>query len=93
MIPDKIYVGVGTLSSIQPAEEYAFPGWQEKPYSQIRNEEYISKDALIEWLRKEYETISWYDEKMRHVTGCVGDTSSSGKAQAYQAVIDKLNSM
>lgn len=56
-------------------------------------EEYIRKDALIEWLRKEYETASWYDEKMRHVTGCVGDTSSSGKAQAYQAVIDKLNSM
>lgn len=52
MIPDKIYVGVGTLSSIQPAEEYAFPGWQEKPYSQIRNEEYISKDALIEKLEK-----------------------------------------
>lgn len=56
-------------------------------------EEYIRKDTLIEWLRKEYETVSWYDEKMRHVTGCVGDTSSSGKAQAYQAVIDKLNSM
>lgn len=52
MIPDKIYVGVGTLSSIQPAEEYAFPGWQEKPYSQIRNEEYIRKDALIDWTNK-----------------------------------------
>lgn len=93
MIPDKIYVGVGTLSSIQPAEEYAFPGWQEKPYFQIRNEEFIRKDTLIEWLRKEYKTASWYDEKMRHVTGCVGDTSSSGKAQAYKSVIDKLNSM
>ena len=57
------------------------------------NVEYIRKDTLIEWLRKEYETVSWYDEKMRHVTGCVGDTSSSGKAQAYQAVIDKLNLM
>ena len=54
---------------------------------------YISKDALLEWLQKEYETVSWYDEKMRHVTGCVGDTSSSGKAEAYQSVIDKLNSM
>ena len=49
--PDKIYVGVGTLSSIQPAEEYAFPGWQEKPYSQIKNEEFIRKDALIEILQ------------------------------------------
>ena len=59
----------------------------------IEGETYIRKDALIEWLRKEYETVSWYDEKMRHVTRCVGDTSSSGKAQAYQSVIDKLNSM
>lgn len=57
------------------------------------NVEYIRKDTLMEWLRKEYETVSWYDEKMRHVTGCVGDTSSSGKAEAYQSVIDKLNSM
>lgn len=55
--------------------------------------EYIHKDVLIEWLRKKYETVSWYDEKMRHVTGCVGDTSSSGKAEAYQSVINKLNSM
>lgn len=55
--------------------------------------EYIRKDALMEWLQKEYETASWYDEKMRHVTGCVGETSSSGKAQAYKSVIDKLNSM
>ena len=57
------------------------------------NVEYIRKDALIEWLQKEYETVSWYDEKMRHVTGCVGDTSFFGKAEAYQAVIDKLNSI
>jgi hypothetical protein len=51
MIPDKIYVGVGTLSSIQPAEEYAFPGWQEKPYSQIRNEEYIRKEVVEHIIR------------------------------------------
>lgn len=51
MIPDKIYVGVGTLSSIQPAKEYAFPGWQEKAYSQIRNEQYIRKDKVLEILK------------------------------------------
>ena len=50
MIPDKIYISVGTLSSNQPSEEYPFPGWQEKPYSQVRSAEYIRKDALLEWL-------------------------------------------
>ena len=80
--PDKIY-----LNRIHP-EPYWF-----KDKQLDFDLEYISKDTLIEWLQKEYETVSWYDEKMRHVTGCVGDTSSSGKAQAYQAVIDKLNSM
>ena len=80
--PDKIY-----LNQRHPA-----PFWFDK--QQLDSDvEYIRKDALIEWLRKEYETVSWYDEKMRHITGCIGDTSSSGKAQAYQSVIDKLNSM
>ena len=55
--------------------------------------EYISKDALLEWLQKEYDTISWYHEKMQHVTGCIGDTDSSGKAEAYKEVIEKINAM
>ena len=55
--------------------------------------EYIRKDALLEWLRKEYETIFFYYEKMKNVTGCVGDTSSSGKAEAYKNVIDKIESL
>lgn len=84
-VPDKIYTDNRGVYAELPI------------FSQAdANVEYIRKDALMEWLRKEYETVSWvsrYDEKMRHVTGCVGDTSSSGKAQAYQAVIDKLNSM
>ena len=61
MIPDKIYVGVGTLSSIQPAEEYAFPGWQEKVYSQIRSEEYIRKEALLEWAEDIKARTGWYE--------------------------------
>ena len=55
--------------------------------------EYILKDALLEWLKKEYETISWYHEKMKHVTGCIGDTDSSGKAEAYKEVIEKIESL
>ena len=82
-VPDKIYIEQKAVMYDMVNTEPCKPD----------DYEYIRKDALIEWLRKEYETVSWYDEKMRHVTGSVGDTSSSGKAQAYQAVIDKLNSM
>lgn len=82
-IPDKIYIE-------QKAVMYDLVNTEPcKP----DDYEYIHKNALMEWLQKEYETASWYDKKMRHVTGCVGDTSSSGKAQAYQSVINKLNSM
>lgn len=55
--------------------------------------EYIRKDTLMEWLRKEYKTTSWYYEKMKHVTRCIGDNSSSGKAEAYKKVIEKIESL
>ena len=67
--------------------------WKETPVNGAENIEYILKNALLEWLRKEYETISWYHEKMKHVTVCVGDNSSSGKAEAYKKVIDKIESL
>lgn len=79
MIPDKIYVGVGTLSSIQPAEEYAFPGWQEKPYSQIRNEQYIRKDALLEFVNKKLQESA--------------DRLDFHANRAYAEVFNKLNEM
>ena len=82
MIPDKIYVGVGTLSSIQPAEEYAFPGWQEKPYSQIRNEEYIRKDALINFLEKEkFDLYNWHFQ------------DEDRKFKVYEEVINKIKEL
>lgn len=86
--PDKLYIGRRNYGPL-------IGGWESQPFSskEIESIEYIRKDVLIEWLRKEYKTVSWYDEKMRHVTGCVGDTSASGKAEAYQSVINKLNSM
>lgn len=85
MIPDKIYVGAGTLSSIQPAEEYAFPGWQEKPYSQIRNEEYIRKDALIEWVKEHKCVIETHGDER--------DAYLRGEYSILNSLIDKLNSM
>lgn len=50
MIPDKIYVRVGTLSSNGSTEKYVLPEWHEMPH--IRSIEYISKDALLEKLEK-----------------------------------------
>ena len=83
-IPDKIYIHRTIHLGLLSASEIDITG---------QDEQYIHKNALLEWLRKEYETISWYHEKMKHVTGHVGDTDSSGKAEVYKKVIDKLNSM
>lgn len=52
MIPDKIYIDVGTISSNVPGECYALPGWHEKPSPKMASEEYIRKDALLEWINE-----------------------------------------
>ena len=93
MIPDKIYVGVGTLSSIQPAEEYAFPGWQEKPYSQIRNEEYIRKDALMEWVKSEMKRLWELLPDADNPNPTQMEIRYLGQYMQMEALEDKLNSM
>lgn len=85
MIPDKIYVSVGTLSSIQPVEEYAFPGWQEKPYSQIRNEEYICKKTLMAWANRYIIAIN----KEPNADGYAGRAAKA----VLTDLIEKLNSI
>ena len=96
MIPDKIYIGVGTLSSIQPAEEYPFPGWQEKPYSQVRSFAYISKDALLEWANAELERL-WElvpdSDKVENETATPMEMRHLGQYMQMESVIDKLNSI
>ena len=77
MIPDKIYISVGTLSSNQPSEEYPFPGWQEKPYSQVRSAEYIRKDALLEWAKETY----------------LCENASAIRKVCFKQLVEKLNSM
>ena len=84
MIPDKIYVSVGTLSSIHPAEEYAFPGWQEKPYSQIRSEQYISKRTILEWLKEEIRIMRESDES---------PAITNAKLDITEHLLDKLELM
>lgn len=86
MIPDKIY----TFQDDGDRYWYKPEEWETPPLTRV---EYIRKDALLEWLKNEYETISWYYEKMKHVTGSIGDTSSSGKAEAYKKVIEKIESL
>ena len=81
MAPDKIWVTPSELTVLLAEKRHDY------------GVAYIRKDALVEWLKKEYETISWYYEKMKHVTGSVGDNSCSGKAEAYRKVIEKIESL
>ena len=87
MAPDKIYIQPSTIDEL-PRQNIVYT----KRLSDT-SIEYIRKDALLEWLRNEYETISWYYEKMQHVTGSIGDNSSYGKVEAYKKVIDKIESL
>ncbi len=72
--PDKIY--------IQTNKGEAFSSkWTTIPFRDFENTEYISKDALLEWLKECFRLQdggSWY---------------SKGAADAFSKVIDKLNSM
>lgn len=85
--PDKIFI----LYHKDFSDRRIFNAFTEK--EDKTDIEYIRKDVLLEWLRKEYKTTSWYYEKMKHVTGCIGDNSSSGKAEAYKKVIEKIESL
>ncbi len=49
--------------------------------------EYIRKDALLEWAKEKYEE---YD---RRLVGFPDDGTHWGQRNAFQQIIDKLNSM
>ena len=50
--------------------------------------EYIRKDALLEWLKKEYEVSKWFYE-----THAKPGELHTGKCEAYKQVIDKIESL
>ena len=54
--------------------------------------EYIRKNALLEWAKEKLKTIKWYTKTMSPVTrgGCA---ENYGKADAFQELIDKINSL
>jgi len=80
--PDKIYLrefkegGLSQVwSGIKPTEETI-----------IALPEYIRKDALLEYLRKEYALVDFHLKAK-------DDPVWWGQRNAFQQVIDKLNSM
>lgn len=70
-----------------------FEQWSLEPISNAENEKYIRKDALLEWLGEKLKTARWYYEKMKHVTGSIGENNTWGKIEAYQEIINKINSL
>ena len=75
MIPDKIYI-----------RHYWMPGeldddWHLKPSPDDKNEEYIRKDALLEWAK----------DAIQHLSD--GSLTGYYESLAYQDLIDKLNSL
>lgn len=50
------------------------------------NVEYIHKDALIEWVNRRLE-------EFRHIAEISNDVAADGEVNAFEELIDKLNSM
>lgn len=67
-----------------PEKIYVTPvrTWDTKPIPDLQDNIYISKDALIEWILKGIE-----------MSEICHSEYGNACAQAYQSVIDKLNSM
>ena len=82
--PDKIYL------SVDKNENWEYAMWttkspQEQKFSELdKHEEYIRKDALLEWL-EEVASLNLFA-----IEG-VGNDYQHGMNDAYQHVIDKLN--
>lgn len=84
MAPDKIYVAADSelgFKNTKTAIAFSF----EQKFDTV---EYIRKDALLEWLQKEYETNKWFYD-----THAKPNNLHTGRCEVYKKVIDKLNSM
>ena len=78
MAPDKIYIDGFSAFATEPVKNGI---------------EYIRKDALMEWMNEKLKTARWYYEKMKHVTGSIGENDTWGKIEAYQEIINEINSL
>lgn len=82
--PDKIYVAADSefgFKNTKTAIAFSF----EQKFDTV---EYIRKDALLEWLQKEYETNKWFYD-----THAKPNNLHSGRCEAYKQVINKIESL
>lgn len=79
--PNKIYA---TETDINGSKEQV---WLSYPLRDSENIEYIRKDALLEWVIAKYNeyTKRMYEKNM--------DETHWGQRNAFQQVIDKINSL
>lgn len=80
--PDKIYM---TPSYGEP-DNVLLASFSKSHLDYHRDIEYIRKDALLEFLRKEYALVDFHLKAQ-------DDPVWWGQRNAFQQVIDKLNSM
>ena len=78
--PDKIYVTESLIKTPYGNE------WSPTPYISRENTEYIRKDALMEWTYKRLE-------EFRYIAKISNDVAADGEVDAFEELIDKLNSM
>lgn len=80
MAPDKIYIFQdGDIEWYKPED------WEIPPPNRV---EYIRKDALLEYLQKEYEASKWFYE-----AHAKPGELHIGKCEAYKQVIEKIKSL
>lgn len=85
--PDKIYLH-GYSFSDEPVKS-----WEREPKVKRgvtgfkpQYAEYIRKEALLEWANKRLE-------EFRHIAEISNDVAADGEVDAFEELIDKLNSM
>ena len=76
--PDKIYIPIRFKDTDRLA-----PTWWQEPIEGYTNIAYIRKDALLEWAK----------ERLHHYAQYNDDAVCWGQRNAFQQVIDKLNSL
>ena len=86
--PDKIYL------SVEKGEDWAYAMWtqknpEEQKFSELdEHEEYIRKDALIEWAEKKKNDVKKFGQRYNEA-----NYYNSGCHDTIQELIDKINEL
>lgn len=81
--PDKIYLGIGPMSSDEPNKKYLYAEWYEEQKTLVESSAYIRKDALLEWA----------ENKKKELLEMEITDVSAGMNGAFDLLINKLKSM